>query len=283
MTASTEPGAVDEGGAHGVEPVQMTGGNTGDTVPPVRDAALATDPGRLVVTVGADEMLLSDLVKAAETGEIERGRVQVLQITERFARAMASGEIEQTPENMARFLDLCTRLVVWMARPDGGKLPDLTEEADESAATADGERLSEYRAFQEAAATLIGQDDAMRSYMSRLVPEIVPVEQLTISPETLAGALQKVLLRFEATHAVVPPSPMVSVEVKITELRALLARQPTVLFEQLFEAAATRMDVIATFLALLELLRAGEARVLQKEAFGDISVRRRTQEADHER
>ena len=244
---------------------------------------LFIDPGRLMVAAGGRNLPLAELVRAAENGEIERSQVRIAEITARFETALGSGDMDVTPENMAQFLELCSRLVAWMARPETDRQAGLGQEDGEEESAPDGARLAEYRVFQDAAVALIGQDDAMRSYMSRLVPEIVPVEQLSISPQTLAGALEKVLLRFGATHAVIEPSPIVSVESKITEMRALLSRQPSVLFEELFEKAATLMEVIATFLALLELLRAGEAKVRQKEAFGAISVMGQMQEAGHER
>jgi chromatin segregation and condensation protein Rec8/ScpA/Scc1 (kleisin family) len=41
-----------------------------------------------------------------------------------------------------------------------------------------------------------------------------------------------------------------------------------------FRHARTRLEAVVTFLALLELIRIGEARVVQASAFGEISVQR---------
>ncbi len=56
------------------------------------------------------------------------------------------------------------------------------------------------------------------------------------------------------------------------ELRARL-RDGRLAFEDLFTAVATRLEAVACFLALLELLRLGEAVVDQEEPFGPITVR----------
>ena len=44
-------------------------------------------------------------------------------------------------------------------------------------------------------------------------------------------------------------------------------------FDDLFAAVTTRLEAVACFLALLELLRLGEAIVEQDGAFGPITVR----------
>jgi segregation and condensation protein A len=43
-------------------------------------------------------------------------------------------------------------------------------------------------------------------------------------------------------------------------------------FEELFKESFTRVQLIVTFLALLELLRLGLARVYQEQEFGNIWV-----------
>jgi segregation and condensation protein A len=45
-------------------------------------------------------------------------------------------------------------------------------------------------------------------------------------------------------------------------------------FLELFESAATRAEVICTFLALLELIRLKQLVCVQSEAFAEIEIRR---------
>jgi len=54
----------------------------------------------------------------------------------------------------------------------------------------------------------------------------------------------------------------------------MLVRQPQLNFTAVFRHARTRLEAVVTFLALLELIRIGEARVAQVGAFGEISVYR---------
>jgi segregation and condensation protein A len=50
----------------------------------------------------------------------------------------------------------------------------------------------------------------------------------------------------------------------------ILDKSDAVRFEELFEGQATRTQLIVSFLALLELLRLGLARVYQEGEFGNI-------------
>ena len=54
----------------------------------------------------------------------------------------------------------------------------------------------------------------------------------------------------------------------------MLIQQPQLNFTAVFRHARTRLEAVVTFLALLELIRIGEARVAQASAFGEISVHR---------
>ena len=64
----------------------------------------------------------------------------------------------------------------------------------------------------------------------------------------------------------------VSVEAKTAELRDLLTARGTLRFDEVFAAARSRLEAVAGFLALLELIKRGEARVDQEGNFGEITV-----------
>ena len=63
-----------------------------------------------------------------------------------------------------------------------------------------------------------------------------------------------------------------SVEEKLAGLRDMLRARRSLRFDELFHGVRSRLEAVATFLALLELLRSGSARVEQPEPFSDISV-----------
>jgi segregation and condensation protein A len=68
-----------------------------------------------------------------------------------------------------------------------------------------------------------------------------------------------------------------TVEKKIHDLLHLLVVKPTIYFSHLFEKAKNKVEVIATFLAVLELIRLKEIVVRQSRSFGEIQIMRRSE------
>ena len=153
------------------------------------------------------------------------------------------------------------------------------EEVDEDDDEEDGDsredlirRLLEYERFKNAARDLkerevLNRDVFARQDRSERVRE-VSFEQLSVFD--LMSALQRVLERFPgpSVHRVVQET--VSVRERMTHILDELHRRPSVLFHELFESARSRMDVVVTFLALLELIRIRAVHALQKERLGAI-------------
>ena len=133
-------------------------------------------------------------------------------------------------------------------------------------------RLLEYERFKNAARELeereiLNRDVFVRQGRSERVTD-VSFEQLSVFD--LMSALQRVLERFPgpSVHTVVRET--VSVRERMTYLLDELHRRPSVAFHELFDSARTRMDVVVTFLALLELIRIRAVHVFQKERLGPI-------------
>jgi segregation and condensation protein A len=63
-----------------------------------------------------------------------------------------------------------------------------------------------------------------------------------------------------------------TVREKITFLKDTLRKCGRMMFSELFRSAATRLEVVVTFLALLELARLHEVQLEQAETFGEINI-----------
>jgi segregation and condensation protein A len=63
-----------------------------------------------------------------------------------------------------------------------------------------------------------------------------------------------------------------SVEQKIHDVLHLLLNQELLILAQLFNQAKNKLEIIATFLAVLELIRLKEIVILQKGLFGEIKI-----------
>jgi segregation and condensation protein A len=69
-----------------------------------------------------------------------------------------------------------------------------------------------------------------------------------------------------------------TVEEQIERIRTIIAERGSIPFADAFGADASRVKIIATFIALLELIRLGEVRATQTRNFGDIEIEARVEE-----
>ena len=67
---------------------------------------------------------------------------------------------------------------------------------------------------------------------------------------------------------------VVSIEEKMTEIQSMIMERKRIVFTELFSETWSRNELIATFLALLELIRSKFIRVNQSDQFGEISIER---------
>ena len=134
--------------------------------------------------------------------------------------------------------------------------------------------LLEYRKFKEAASCFAEKEEDRRRMYPRPMPHTVE-EETTEEPdevglfdllEALRGIFEN--LKRQAVYRVVPDS--VTVEQKIEKIRSTLARRSEVLFTELFEGGYTKIEIIVTFLALLEMIKLGELAARQMAHGTDI-------------
>lgn len=136
-------------------------------------------------------------------------------------------------------------------------------------------RLLEYQRFKEAAEELEKREILRRDVFVR--PSEVPDEMESVEFEVLSlfdliSALRHVLDRFpeERVHEVT--LERISVREKMSSLLDDLHRRGKVIFQSLFEAAVSRLEVVVTFLAMLELVKIRAIRVAQEEREGPIFI-----------
>ncbi len=236
--------------------------------------APAADPSpRFPVDVPGFSGSLEQLVVRAQRGEVDLDGIAVAEITAAYRAQVEAAGADVDLREMADFLSLAARLIALKAsglNPADSAPDDLEEEPGDDA----GRRLTEYRLFKAAAEALLAEaaEEGARSFLGLVAPEVIPVERLRIPPERLAAAFRDVLTRLSEAEPLPIGAMTFSVDEKMDELRARL-RDGVLVFDDLFASVTTRLEAVASFLALLELLRLGEAIVDQEGAFGPITVR----------
>jgi segregation and condensation protein A len=136
-------------------------------------------------------------------------------------------------------------------------------------------RLLEYQRYKEAAAELEQRDLLSRDVFVR---SATPTEEASprgfreVSVFDLLGALKRVIDRLpkDTVHEVALDK--ITVREKMTLLLETLRVHGSVLFESLFAEVKSRVEVVATFLAMLELVKVRAIRVFQEEMAGPIMI-----------
>ncbi|MCM8761476.1 MAG: segregation/condensation protein A [Candidatus Omnitrophica bacterium] len=159
------------------------------------------------------------------------------------------------------------------------------EEAEEEDPRAElVRRLLEYKKFKEAANELAQKESQHKHFFARVGPG-VDLENLPPSAEEffeaslfdLITAFTKVLkdIPKEVFHKVVKDEFTVSE--KIHDILHMLVNRPTIMFTELFRNTKSKVEIITTFLAILELIKIREIIVRQLSPFGDIEVIKNTE------
>jgi segregation and condensation protein A len=141
-------------------------------------------------------------------------------------------------------------------------------------------RLLQYRAYKEVAAVFAGQMAAQSRRFARRVP--MEPRFAGLLPEVLLGLGPAEFARIAALVLTPRPAPEVPTEhihlpvTTVAEQAAILAarlpRLGRVTFARLVRDCAGTYEVVARFLALLDLYREGNVSLEQAEALGDLHV-----------
>ena len=140
-------------------------------------------------------------------------------------------------------------------------------------------RLVEYRRFKDASEDLQRLEIERQNVYTRR-PGSIPIDPLPTSNRLEAGifdlgeAVNAVLERLAKREAA--QSEIVedrwSVSEKIGVIRQRLGQAGRLRFSELFDGARSRGEVVATFLALLELIRLKQLQAAQEASFEEIEI-----------
>jgi len=214
---------------------------------------------------------LEQLLALAREGRIDLLEIPLAEISREYLqRSRRSLDLEEATHvlwTMAVLLDLKSRLLLPKPPP-----PPEEEEGVEHEGLQESlqERMEEYRAFKEAAEALRALEEYQRQIFVRTQEEEdpLPLEGLTL--DDLFGAFRQVLERAREISQEIPGEGITVAERMEVILHALRANPEGTSFGTLFPPEASRLEIIVTFLALLELVRQRLVRISQARPFAPI-------------
>jgi segregation and condensation protein A len=138
--------------------------------------------------------------------------------------------------------------------------------------------LLEYKKMVEAAKELRDMEEERRSVFTRPVPDAEKAfredPEIDLSLYHLMKAFREVIIQFEAAEVREIELETYTIEEKIEIIEGALGSKDQVLFVDLFEGAGSRMELIVTLMALLELVKHGHVKSKQDSSFGAIWIYR---------
>ncbi len=242
------------------------------------------------VRVEAFEGPLDLLLHLCRTNEIDLSRLPIRTITDQYLTHLETIQFQDL-ETAGAFMVIAATLIYLKSKL---LLPPSESPGDSDAETLDAEgellrqelaeRLREYSRVQELGIWLAGREAEQALLFGRAgsdlpAPEEIPLEDLSVH---LVVQAYRHLLETQrpAVPREVEPSPL-SVLERMAEILSLLRHTWSLLFSSLVGEKRSRPELIVTLIALLELVRLGQARAQQREPFGEIVIERSTRDTAH--
>lgn len=214
------------------------------------------------------------LLQLIEQQKVDITNISLAEITESFLQYL--DEIEELyPDELADFLVMATRLLYLKSRL---LLPYLTVDDDEPA-TQLADHLKIYKEFRDASLVL-EQTIAQRHFaVARPVAsslfstiEFSPPPHITVDDlhDYYGGVIDRLETVIKIPAAAIRKA--ISLKEKITALYELLQQQKQIHFSRLVHDQADRLNIVLTFLAILELVKQNSVTVEQSNHCSDILI-----------
>ncbi len=214
------------------------------------------------------------LLHLIEREELDITTVALAQITDQYLAYLSELERCQVKE-MADFLVVAAKLLLIKSLallPRPPTLPPETKDVGDDLVR----QLQIYKRFKEIATLLHEREkQGLHGYV-RIAPLPRLEPQLDLGDVTLDDLLVAVQEALDSTPAppvseVVAPIAVTTAE-QITHIEKQLAQHRQVSFRQVLSSATTRVEIIVTLLALLELIKQDRVRVRQEQLFSEIII-----------
>jgi len=219
------------------------------------------------VAVGEFEGPLGLLLELVENSKLEVSAIAVGQITTDYLSYVRSLK-QASPEELSEFLQLGARLLYIKSL---ALLPRESAEQQASELRALSLELNEYRQFQSAARALASRG-AQRTWPRPVPPRPAgadaPMPNLSLNQ--LAEAFTRALERVPAAPPETVLKQHLSLETVMHNLRAILPNGFDL--QNVIDKCHNRLEIVVTFLGVLELVRSGAAQVTQANQFEPIKV-----------
>ncbi|PIR93504.1 hypothetical protein COT99_00340 [Candidatus Falkowbacteria bacterium CG10_big_fil_rev_8_21_14_0_10_43_10] len=216
------------------------------------------------------------LVQMIDEEKLDITEVSLANIADQFIDYIKN-KADIDPEEMADFLVVAARLLLIKSKT---LLPYLIRGEEEEEIHNFEKQLKIYKDFLEASQKIESML-AERNFMfgrefnkNLLTDEAVFYPPQNVNQKVLRQVFEEMAARLKQAEQLEEDSIIkaISIEEKMSKIQLLLRKLNSFDFKGLLDRQATKIDVIVSFLAMLELIKQRAVIVEQKELFMDITI-----------
>ncbi|HHX64720.1 MAG TPA: segregation/condensation protein A [Chloroflexi bacterium] len=231
------------------------------------------------VSLDVFEGPLDLLLRLIEREELDITLVSLAVVADQYLAHIAEMR-ELSAANLAEFVVIAARLVVIKSRVLLPRPEDEEDDQDEEWGEDLVERLREYKRFKDAALRLRNIEELGRHAYPRVAPPPQierPLKPGEVTVDELIDALRRVLAARPAAPPVddVVAPIVVRIGDCVRNIERMVRRYGRVRFSTVMRRARSRLEVIVTFLAMLEMIKQQRLRAVQERSFSDIYLEER--------
>lgn len=238
-----------------------------------------TEESPYKVTLGVFEGPLDLLLHLIRENEIDIYDIPIVKVTEQYLAyltIMEAMDLDVAGEWLvmaATLLEIKSRMLLPKEQVDAESEEEQIDPRLELV-----ERLIEYEKFKSAAELFREREEERSRIFGRgaleLNLELKPTFELeNITAIDLLGVLQRILNDAGDEPVTSIQRRKITVRMRMREIqRKIIEAAGQLVFEDLFEDAVGRVEIVITFLALLELLKSQFVKVKQAKAFAPIKI-----------
>jgi len=221
------------------------------------------------------------LLNLVEEKKLSINEVSLAQVADQYIAYIKSAPA-LSKEELAQFIVVAATLILIKSR---SLLPSLAISEEETDIKELETRLATYKFFKALAEHL----NALYKRNSRLfckepygglgsafLAQNIFIPPENISKETLGSIIVELVRSIAKTEALDTEMILktISLEEKINELKGMLENKLKTTFQEMKKGAKEKMEIIVSFLAILELIKQGFLAIEQDSAFGTIKLKK---------
>lgn len=237
------------------------------------DGILGNQLGNYKVQIPVYQGPLDLLLSLIERAELDVTAVSLASVTDQYLEYLR-GLDEMMPDEISSFLVIAAKLLQIKSEALLPRPPER-EVGEEDPGVSLVEQLKLYKRYKEIALWMEErQENNLRTFL-RVAPPPKVEPKLDLSNLTLEGLLNAAERAFAREKEKKPLStvitaPRVTIREKIDFITKTMKHIHKMTFSGLITDKSTRVEIVVTFLAMLELIKRYHISAVQTELFGDI-------------